>query len=519
MAVQRFAEISGVRGGVRNGYLPIVLGAILLAALAIQLPFALNHDAAWHFETSFRLLQGARFGDGVYDVNPPMSAWLFTLPAAICDLTGASPTLVFKLFTFALMLGALVASAMLLPVAAPDLDNPLPAQAALAFALLLLPAYDFGQREHLVCALTLPYVLLAAARAQGAKISAFAALAIGCVAALGIGIKPYFLMLPFCVELWLFAIVKGKAFRLELFAMVGTLLLYLFAVERFAPDYLRRVVPDAMVAYGAFQTSWTNLALAVAIRLAPYLASIGILCLAVRGRLSPLLQACAAAALGFLIAAVLQRKGWRYQLYPVAMYCVFFAGLVLSRRALRTKFPAASGIAAAILLVSCGASIAAFVSDGISPDGTSARVRALTAIFREHGSVYAFITSPRDVHPAVLESGARWTSASGVLVFLPAMLNAPNDPAASRVGNRRNRETLEELKTNRPAVIVVDGASTKLGIRQANFDYLKFFARYPGFTAFMRGYKEQRQIGDFRIFHCIETCSETSGKSQRFLYR
>ncbi|HEY8949259.1 MAG TPA: hypothetical protein VIM56_10285 [Rhizomicrobium sp.] len=510
--MQRFAEISGVRGGVRDGFLPIVLGVILLAALAIQLPFALNHDAAWHFETSFRLLHGARFGDGVYDVNPPMSAWLFTLPAAICDITGASPTLVFKLFTFAMMLGALAASALLLPLAAPDLDDPLLAKAALAFALLLLPAYDFGQREHLVCALTLPYVLLATARARGAKISASVALTVGFAAALGLGIKPYFLMLPFCIELWLFAVVRGKVLRLEFFAIAGTLLVYLFAVERFAPDYLWRVVPDAMVAYGAFQTSWTNLALAIAIRLAPYLVSIGILYVALWGRLSPLLQACAAAALGFLVAAVLQRKGWRYQLYPVAMYCVFSAGLVLSTRATRTRFPAASGIAAAILLLSGGVSIAAFVNDGISPDGTSARIRALTAIFREHGSVYAFITSPRDIHPAVLESGARWTSASGVLVFLPAMVNTPNDPAALRVGDRRNYETLEELKTNRPAIIVVDGASTKLGIQQANFDYLKFFARYPGFTALMRDYAEQGRIGDFRIFRCIEACNETSGK-------
>jgi hypothetical protein len=500
MAVQQFAEMTGVRGGVRDGFVPVVLGAILLVALVIQLPFALNHDAAWHFETSFRLLEGARFGDSVYDVNPPMSAWLFTLPAAICNLTGASPTLVFKLFAFGTMLGALAAGARLLPLAAPDLDDPLFALAALAFALLLLPAYDFGQREHFVCALTLPYVLLTAARAQGAKISPVAAVAIGFVAALGIGIKPYFLMLPLCMELWLFAAAKGWTLRREILAMAATLLVYLLAVAAFAPGYLWRVVPDAMAAYGAFQVSWMDLVRIFATRLGPYLMSTAMLCVALRGRLSPILQACAAAALGFLAAAVLQRKGWTYQIFPVAMYCVFFAGLVLSLRAMRTRYLTILQIAAGILLLSGGASIAAFVSDGVSPDGTTARVEALTALFREYGSVYAFITSPRDIHPAVLESRARWASASGVLVFLPAMLNAPNNPAALKVGSRRNRETVAELAANRPGVIMVDGAPAKLGIRQPDFDYLKFFARYRGFAAFMRGYAEQGRIGDFRIF-------------------
>jgi hypothetical protein len=498
--VQHTAEIFGVRGVMRDWFSLIVLGAIALTALAVQLPFALNHDAAWHFETSFRLLEGARFGDSVYDVNPPISAWLFTLPAAICNLTGASPTLVFKLFTFAMMLGALGASARLLPLAAPDLDDPVFAQAALAYALLLLPGYDFGQREHLVCALTLPYVLLAAARARGAKISFFSAMIIGFAAAIGVGVKPYFLLLPLCVELWLVAKVRYGVLRVELLTMAGVLLLYVFAVDLFAPDYLWRVVPDAMIAYSAFQVGWIDLARIFALRLGPYMASAATLCVVLRGRLSPVLQACAIAAFAFLTAAVWQRKGWAYQLYPAQMYCIFFVGLALSVRALSTQFVAAGRVTAAVLLLVSGASIVAFVEDGLSRDGTTARVRALTAIFREHRSVFAFITSPRDVHPAVLESRAHWTSASGVLVFLPAMLNTPGNLAAVKVGARRNLETLAELKARPPAVIVVDAASEKLGIEQPNFDYLKFFAGYPGFTVLMRNYAERPRIGTFRIF-------------------
>lgn len=498
--MQQLAEISGVRGVARGGVLHIVLGLIFAAGLALQLPFALNHDAAWHFETSFRLLHGARFGDGVYDVNPPMSAWLFLLPAAICDATGASPTLVFKLFTFAMMLGAIAATVRLLPIAAPEIDDPLVALAALAIALVLVPAYDFGQREHLVSALTLPYVILAAARARGATFPAVAAVGIGFAAALGIGVKPYFLMLPVCIEAWLFVIAKRRVIRPELVTMAVTLLIYLVAVQLFAPDYLWRVVPDAMIAYSAFQVGWPDLARDFAIRLGPYLIGVGILAVALRGRLSLLLQACMAAALGFLFAAVLQRKGWAYQTYPVAMYCLFFAGVAFSVPALRKNALRSVAWAAAILAFAGGVSIVSFVRDGIAPDGTTARVRALTALFREYGSVYAFITSPRDIHPAVLESHARWTSASGVLVFLPAMLDTPGNAAVHAVGTRRDLETVAELYARHPRIIVVDAETGKLGIRQPDFDYLRFFARYPGFAAFMRNYVEQERIGDFRVF-------------------
>ncbi|HEY4123737.1 MAG TPA: hypothetical protein VGM36_03930, partial [Rhizomicrobium sp.] len=135
-------------------------------------------------------------------------------------------------------------------------------------------------------------------------------------------------------------------------------------------------------------------------------------------------------------------------------------------------------------------------------------VRALTALFRAHpgpnNSVYGFITSPRDIHPAVLESRMRWASASGVLVFLPVLMDGDFAPAdrgkVLAMEDRRNRELLSDLVAAKPGVIVVDDAPSKLGIRVGNFDYLGYFARYHEFVRFMRGYTEQTRMGDLRIF-------------------
>ena len=48
----------------KSGWLGLLVWVALAAA--IQLPLSLNHDAAWHFQTSFRVLAGERLGAGVW---------------------------------------------------------------------------------------------------------------------------------------------------------------------------------------------------------------------------------------------------------------------------------------------------------------------------------------------------------------------------------------------------------------------------------------------------------------------
>ena len=77
----------------------LALLACLAAAATIQFPLPLNHDAAWHFYTSLRVLAGDELGREIFDINPPMSAWLFLPAALVVEATGLSPSVVFKAFT------------------------------------------------------------------------------------------------------------------------------------------------------------------------------------------------------------------------------------------------------------------------------------------------------------------------------------------------------------------------------------------------------------------------------------
>src|SRR5258706_765354 len=79
------------------------------------------------------------------------------------------------------------------------------------FVLLVYPQGSFGQREHLLVILSLPYLLLATVRAQLLPIDPWRAALIGLVAAVGIGIKPHFAFLPVLIELNLLALCGWRA--------------------------------------------------------------------------------------------------------------------------------------------------------------------------------------------------------------------------------------------------------------------------------------------------------------------
>jgi hypothetical protein len=134
-------------------------------------------------------------------------------------------------------------------------------------------------------------------------------------------------------------------------------------------------------------------------------------------------------------------------------------------------------------------------------------VAALSADFRHH-SVFAFITSPRDIHPAIVESGATWRAPACCLYLLPAAVEG-RSAVAIAVGKRQARNQISRLTRNVPDVVVVDDNRFKLGFGARAFDYLAYFQSDPKFAHFWRGYREVSRVENFRVFRR----GETPGKS------
>jgi hypothetical protein len=116
------------------------------------------------------------------------------------------------------------------------------------WALMFAPGYDFGQREHLMVILGLPYLSAAIPRPEpehGALPPAMRVF-IGIAAGVGFCLKPYFLLIPLLVEAWRWSHLRGATFvRIEIIAMALVGAAYVLAVVLFAPEYLSVVVPQA----------------------------------------------------------------------------------------------------------------------------------------------------------------------------------------------------------------------------------------------------------------------------------
>jgi hypothetical protein len=496
---------------------PFVFSAACLLSAALfvlsawfHLPLPLNHDAAWHLQTAFKWLGGARVGFEVFDINPPMTMWISALPALVCEATGMDPALAFKLFVYLVLLACLLLAAAIITRTPFAPAGHATIIVVSTFGLVLLPAYDFGQREHLAAAMTLPYVLLAAARASGAQIALPLALTAGLLAGIGIGIKPYFVALPLLVEIALVAMSMRLRllFRTETMAIVLTGAVYLVCVWLFASGYLTEVLPAALSNYRGFNSPPAVMVQALS---RPVAALAGIWLIARMSGLpwrTPSVLLPSAAAAAFMTAVILQMKGWGYQLYPVWFYLLVAAAAAAVAAPLRLLRLAP----AALLLAYVGADkIAPSMTGMVAPGGTAERVGRLAEIFTEHAGpgkpVYAFITSPRDIHPAILESRSEWAGASGALIYLPAYLQAlraktaPEDLDMLRdVAERYDHTLLGRLEHAHPGVIVMQTGNWRLALSDIDTTYPEYFSRYPRFVALWRDYEYLETVGSFEVF-------------------
>ncbi len=209
-------------------------------------------DTAFLLYAAGRVLDGARLYVDVVEINPPLIVAL-NLPAVLlARALGVTDIAVLRLLLSMALLGSLAFSAWALRLAlGADRARLRPLLLLIAFALFLAPGNDFGQREHLLVALALPYLLLATARAHGRLPAAGPALAAGLLAGSGLALKPHFLLVWVAIEGYAAWRLRASRPSHEAMGAVAFLLCYVAGVALFTPEYFRMILllgPE----YGAF---------------------------------------------------------------------------------------------------------------------------------------------------------------------------------------------------------------------------------------------------------------------------
>jgi hypothetical protein len=236
---------------------PVVAAVSLLLLLAVlgmvlftMLRSPLKDDIAWLLYVARRWLAGRELYVDVVEINPPLIVWISAIPMRLASMLGIDARYTAIPGFAAAVLGCAWWTASLLHGSGKLFEDRVPIFAAIGTVLLVVPAGDLGQREHLLVAAILPYLVLFARSLDGERPGFRVSLIAGVLAGLGCALKPRYAGVFVVLEG--LALLRGLSpFRTKSLAAGATLIVYAGLVALFCPAYLRRAVPLALALYGA----------------------------------------------------------------------------------------------------------------------------------------------------------------------------------------------------------------------------------------------------------------------------
>lgn len=459
------------------------VGALVTTAFVCEWLIWPDWDTAWLITVARRIRDGAAlYSNELIEVNPPTIIDFARLALTLGESTGISGVGGWRVLVFAIELLAVALSFIVLHKVFDGEDRPLlaPAGVALATALTCLPGMNFGQREHLILLLCVPYVLSTAAHLDGIDLSAVTRGVHGAMLALAMSIKPHYALVPLCVEATVLAMARRRRawLRPETVCAVATsAALAVVQLVRY-PDYLTFAVPFAV----RFYQNYTPLSLSLTY--AAYLGGAALAVAAARylGVRVVTQTLVLAAGVGATLAMLLQGKGWDYHFVPARGLLFLAATLALLslgnavvqtwvRRHPWLSLHRVAAIAALATILPIGALM---VRRTINiNDGVWARrfedLQALVERSRPAGRPLTMATLSLELFPAfpVIEvMGGQWVSRFSCLWTIPAIEAKERAGGDESLPERSGRQGLiaavsEDLAENRPTFVLVQESRSK----------------------------------------------------------
>lgn len=497
---------------------------ILVLGLVPPLLREAHTDIAWPFYLAEQMLTGARQGLDFLEVNPPLFLWLAVPPVVIERFSGLGAWQANVLLTALLAAASLAMAYRFLVLLGVDRRQRRILLLAAGFAAFVLPRIEFAQREHLAYLVTFPYIVLSAVRLRRMSAPPGLAAIAGILGGVGFSLKPHFLLAWLLLELLMFARLGfGALKRIELGALVGFGLLYFLAVVVLVPEYL----PMAFRLRPWYDRYINNGIGVTTILAGPILLLTALVVLAQRqaAREEDSLVACLSMAfLGFLAAAILQRKGFSYHF--IAASCFGLTTLVRGWQILRpgwslrpsVLFSRSGLLLVLVLLVRASADAARELAN---PEArryrTDPSYPLLLPVVKQLArgqSLVVLSSNPAAGWPLARDVGATWASRYMSLWPLPAIYDGqvwarsphlvrPNPPALRPAFETRFiDEVVADLERWRPRLIVVQEPDPEYpgwgGAKR--FDYLGYFGADPRFVAWMGQYRQVDSVGGYALW-------------------
>ena len=214
----------------------------------------INWDVSWLLEVSKRLLAGGSYSHNFLETNPPLILFLYAIPVYMTSWIGNLASN-FLIFTYTISFLSLSLSYLLLKrLMANDFSSLILIFGGLVFAELVVPSYEFGQREHLTFLLIMPYLLVVASL-NTLPSPLYIRLTSALMAGIGFSIKPHFLIPLSLILSWKLYKDRSllKCINIENGCIFAVMLLYLLASFIITPDYFSFILPLVFKFYLAYK--------------------------------------------------------------------------------------------------------------------------------------------------------------------------------------------------------------------------------------------------------------------------
>lgn len=505
----------------RRSLFLVLLALVVGASLLSEFRSYARPDTGFLLDAAERVLGGARLYVDVVEINPPLVV-AFNLGVVLAArLLHIPDILAYRLGFTALLLGALALSAWFLRRLLPDgvvLRRLL--VLLLAFVLFPLAGQDYGEREHLVLALVVPYLLLGATRIADRPPAGLRPAGVGLLAGIAFALKPHFLLVWIGTEAYLrhTGRVRARAVLPETAAIAVFLAVYALALAAFTPQYLA-LVRLLAGPYGRFlyDPFWHVVVTGPGAVLALF-ALIAFAALRPRAAHPELWAPLALGTLGCLLAGAAQQKGLRYHFYPSFGLATLLLGLVVCDvqpplgsmiRALYRRIAAGVLVATVAVVWVQNATVALRPTAATTEDQFDRLLGLIRA--RSPGQrVYVMSYHIGSAYPLINYAGARSASRFPQLWILPAeyldalKADAPltfrPEGAMSPSERYLNDAVLEDLES-RPDLLIVLRHARDLpinGLRR--LDYVGYFNRNPRIAALLADYQQIAELPDYLVY-------------------
>ncbi len=500
-AVQHRPLAAARRLGQRAELWPLVLAvAVLVVAVPWQLRWGVVPDTSWLITLCERMLAGDRLYVDLIETNPPFSVWLYMPPVYIANLLGVEPEYLACAYSYGLCVFGLWFAGVIAQRARfaenPALYRLTPVFLAL---LVLFPGNSFSEREHLGIALLLPLLVLMAWRAGDDRPSEpqwwLAALA-GLSGSVMVLVKPYYavmILAPALYVAWRRRSIR-PLFAIEYWVIGIACVVYLAAVLRFYPEFIRDIFPNLADTYMRYK-EYTRVLYVYG---ASYLVSICLFALLRRGRpVSTLVAILVVASVAGIIPLIYQAKGWSYHAYPAV---ALILAAIVCRMAERSSAPGAvrADMARKILLAAVVAvSWLPFKNTEKPEAALVASIRAVT----DHPSVGLIGQGIQAGHPLTRMIDGRWISAycsdwfgAFAVIFAHQEREAGNLAEATRLEAIEHsfiEAKLRELNGAKPELMI---------LQKVDLFWAPYIMARHDFASFMNGYRLLAEDETVRVY-------------------